>query len=64
MQNHEDHLKQADRDKLEEGKKIKDQMKKYKETLEEIRAKKLNELEKLGIDQKYQAELKKKNIVI
>ena len=39
-------------------------MKKYKETLEEIRSKKLGDLQKIGIDEKYQAELKKKNIVI
>ena len=39
-------------------------MKKYKKTLEEIRGKKLDELQKLGIDEKYQAELKKKNIMI
>lgn len=39
-------------------------MKKHKTTLEEIRDKKLDELQKLGIDEKYQTELKKKNIMI
>ena len=56
--------KQEERDGLEEGKKIKDQLKRHKEILEDIKYKKLEELKKQGIPDKYTAELSRKKITI
>ena len=56
--------KQEERDRLEEGKKIKDQLKRHKEILEDIKYKKLEELKKQGIPDKYTAELSRKKITI
>ena len=60
----EDEKKQEERDKLEEGKKIKDGLNKYKTTLENIKQQKLTNLQNLGISGKYQTELAKKKIII
>ena len=60
----DDQKKQEERDKLEEGKKIKDNLNKYKACLENIKMQKLNNLKKLGISEKYKTELEKKKIII
>ena len=56
--------KQAERDRLEEGKKIKDNLANHKQLLENIKSKKLEDLKGLGIKDKYTSELARKKIVI
>jgi len=56
--------KQAERDRLEEGKKIKDNLVNHKQLLENIKSKKLDDLKSLSIKEKYTSELARKKIVI
>jgi len=60
----EEKTKQDKRTYLEEGKKIKDNMKAQKKLLEEIKVSKLNELQENSIPKKYAHDLAKKKIVI
>ena len=60
----EEKKRQEERLKLEEGKKMKDQLESHKERLEEIKQAKLEELKSMGIKDKYTAELNKKKILI
>ena len=55
----EENAKQLDKDRLEEGKKIKDKQQNYKALVDSIKQKKLQEMKALGIQPKYQAELAK-----
>jgi hypothetical protein len=56
--------KQGERDRLEEGKKIKDNLANHKKLLEKIKNEKLEELKGAGIKEKYTSELARKKIVI
>jgi len=60
----EEKKKQERREFLEEGKKIRDKLKGEKNLLETIKDQKLGELDELGIESKYTAELQKKRIAI
>jgi len=60
----EEKTKQDKRTYLEEGKKIKDNLKAQKKLLEEIKVTKLNELQENSIPKKYAHDLAKKKIVI
>lgn len=61
QQNSEIH-KQERLDYLEEGRLVRQKMAEEKRKLEQIKERKLNELDQLGIDGKYKAELAKKKI--
>lgn len=54
--------KQEKRNLLEEGKKIKDNLKNQKKVLEEIKQKKLEQLKEESIPEKYTVDLQKKKI--
>ncbi len=57
-------LKQQERlDYLEEGKKVRQKLEDDRLKVEAIKQKKLNQIQDLGIEQKYQYELAKKKIV-
>lgn len=57
-------VKQQDRlDYLEEGKKVRQKLEDDRLKVEAIKQKKLNQIQELGIEQKYQYELAKKKIV-
>jgi len=60
----EEKRKQEKRNLLEEGKKIKDNLKNQKRTLDAMKVKKLEELQREGIPQKYTVDLQKKKIVV
>lgn len=60
----EERRKQNAREYLEEGKKMKDKIQNEKYLLEDIKARKLNELQSLDIPTKYATELARKRIVI
>jgi len=60
----EEKKKQDKRTYLEEGKKIKDKLSNEKKLLEAVKEEKLNDLQAIGIPEKYQAELAKKKIVV
>ena len=50
-------------DYLEEGKKVRQKLEEDRLKVEGIKQRKLNELQQLGVEQKYQYELAKKKIV-
>lgn len=50
-------------DYLEEGKKVRQKLEEERLKIEGIKQRKLNELQNLGVEQKYQYELAKKKIV-
>ena len=50
-------------DYLEEGKKVRQKLEEERLKIEGIKQRKLNELQTLGVEQKYQYELAKKKIV-
>ena len=50
-------------DYLEEGKKVRQELEEDRLKVEGIKQRKLNELQSLGVEQKYQYELAKKKIV-
>jgi hypothetical protein len=57
-------VKQQERlDYLEEGKKVRQKLEDDRLKVEAIKQKKLNQIQELGIEQKYQYELAKKKIV-
>ena len=57
-------MTQQDRlDYLEEGKKVRQKLEEERLKIEGIKQRKLNDLQSLGVEQKYQYELAKKKIV-
>ena len=60
----EEKNKQNERLRLEEGKKIKDDLRREKALLENIKSRKLEELKAENIQEKYTAELARKKIIL
>lgn len=57
-------MKKQDRlDYLEEGKRVRSKLAEDRMKIESIKARKLDEINELGIEEKYKAELAKKKIV-
>lgn len=57
-------IKKQDRlDYLEEGKRVRSKLAEDRMKIESIKARKLDEINELGIEEKYKAELAKKKIV-
>lgn len=60
----EEKKRQDKRNLLEEGKKVKDKLASEKKTLDELKAKKLNQLKSTGVNDKYIGDLARKKIVV